>query len=63
MQHDGSFLVLGHALELSVRGHGCRVPEAHHPPRQHSQPPVVARQLHPDPKYASLTAVRRVAGA
>jgi len=38
VEHDGSFVVLGHALEHSVRGHGYRVPEPHYPPRQHSQP-------------------------
>jgi len=27
---DGSFVVLGHALDHSVRGHGRRVPEPHH---------------------------------
>ena len=34
VEHDDSFVVLGHALELehSVRGHVCRVPEPHHPP-------------------------------
>ena len=35
---DG-FVVLGHALEHSVHGHGRRVPKSHHPPRQHSQHP------------------------
>ena len=32
VEHDGGFVVLGHALVHSVRGHGCRVPEPHHPP-------------------------------
>ena len=39
MEHDGGFVVLGHALEHSVRDHGRRVSEPHHPPRQQSQPP------------------------
>ena len=30
------------------------------PPRQHPQPPVVARQPHPDPNYAPHAAARRV---
>ena len=29
MEHDGSFIVLGHALGHSMRGHGCRDPEPH----------------------------------
>ena len=39
--------------------------EPHHPPRQHNtlNLPVVARQPHPDPNYASFTAARRVVGA
>jgi len=37
--HGTRFVVLGYALEHSVRGHGCWVPEPHHPPRQHYQPP------------------------
>jgi len=50
------------ALWWSVNA-SSKVP--HHPPRQHNtlNLPVVARQPHPDPNYASFTAVRRVAGA
>ena len=64
VEHDDSFVVLGHVLEHSVRGHGYRVPEPHHPTRQqHLNLPVVARQPHPDPNYAPHAAARRVAGA
>ena len=39
VEHDGGFVALGHALKHSVRSHGCRVPEPHHPSRQQPQPP------------------------
>ncbi len=32
VEHDGGVVVLGHAIEHSVRGHGRRVAEPHHPP-------------------------------
>jgi len=51
--------VLGYALEHSVRGHGRRVSEPHHPCFATTlNLPVVERQPHPDPKYALHTAVR-----
>ena len=39
LEHNGDFVVLGYAPEHSMRGHGRRVPEPHHPSRQHPQPP------------------------
>ena len=66
LEHLGGFVVLGHALEHSVRGQGCRVPEPHHPPQHLHNTlnlPVVAWQPHPDPNYASFVAACCVAGA
>ena len=60
MEYDGSFLVLGHALEHSVRSHGQNCIILHD---NTLNLPVVARQPHPDPNFASFTAARRVAGA
>jgi len=31
MEYYGGFVVLGHALEHSMRGHGRRVPKPHYP--------------------------------
>jgi len=50
VEHDGGFVVLGHALEHSVRGHGCRVLKYQNRIILHDNTlnlPVVARQPHP----------------
>ena len=39
MDHGDGIVFLGHALDHSVRGHGRRLPEPHHPPRQYPKPP------------------------
>ena len=63
LEHKGDFVVLGHAPEHSMRGHGCRVPEPHHPSRQHPQLPVVAQQPHHDLNYAPHAAAHLLAVA
>ncbi len=64
MEHDGSFLVLDMRLSIA-----CAATDAEHQNRiiLHDNTlnlPVMARQPHPDPNFASFTALRcRVAGA
>jgi len=63
VEHDGGFVVLLHALEQA-----CAATDAEYQNRiiLHDNTlnlPVVARQPHPDPNYASHAAARRVAGA
>ena len=63
VEHDGSFLVLGHALEHSMRSHGCRYQNRIILHDNTLNLPVVARQPYPDPNYTPHAAARRVAGA
>ena len=58
VEHDGGFVVFGHALAHSVRDHGCRTPNRIILLRDNTLNfPVMAQQPHPDPNYATHTVV------
>ena len=60
--HDGGVVVLGYAIEHSVRGHGCRVLEQHPSSRQHPQPrrgsPIPTPAIRRTRRRASLSPLK-----
>ena len=60
MEYGDGIVFLVHVLEHSVRGHGRRLPEPHHPLRQHAKLPRRGAAAPPRPNYAPHAAARRV---